>query len=203
MKIGLYGGSFDPIHLGHVVPLQRARQVLGLDRVIYLPTARPPHKDGRRMAPSRARYTMVELALLCETGLFASDYEMSQRGPSYTIDTLEHWRRQRPDAELVLFMGGDAFLELESWRRWQDILRLARIAVLPRPGATGHAFEAAASPALKAALLSGQAVIVSGIPSLDISSSTIRQHLASDPTRCDDWVPRLVLDYIGKYDLYS
>ena len=208
MRLGLYGGSFDPIHFGHLVPLRQAKQVLGLDRVVYLPTARPPHKVGQRMAPSWARYTMVELALLHEDGLVASDFEMpsehgARRDTSYTIDTLEHWKRQQPGVELVLFMGGDAFLGLETWHRWQDILRTAQVAVLPRPGAMGDAFEAGASQNLQAALASGQATIVSEIPSLDISSSAIRQHLTSDPSRCEDWVPRLVLDYIRKYDLYS
>lgn len=202
MRLGLYGGSFDPIHFGHLLPVRHARQELGLDRVYYLPTARPPHKKGRRMAPARARYTMVELALLGEEGLFASDDEMNAAATSYTIDTLELWRDRHPGDELVLFLGSDSFLQLETWHRWQDILTTARIAVLMRPGTMAADFTARTTPALEAALKEGKAEIVEGTPSLDISSSAIRQHLASQHPQVSEWVPRLVLDYIGKYELY-
>lgn len=203
MRLGLYGGSFDPIHFGHIEPLSHARRVLDLDRVVYLPTARPPHKEGRRMAAARNRFTMVELALLSEQGLFASDYEMSPEANSYTIDSLEYWKGRQPDAELLLFLGSDSFLELETWHRWQDILSTAQIAILMRPGSMAADFEARMTPALTAALADGRAEIVQGTPRLDISSSNIRQHLASHRTDVEKWVPPLVLEYIDKYELYS
>src|SRR5947208_4241718 len=102
MKVGLFGGSFDPIHRGHIEPVRKARRALGLDRVIYLPTARPPHKPGGALAPAPARYAMVELALLFEDGLCASAYELTADRPAYTIETLEHFRAELPDAELFL-----------------------------------------------------------------------------------------------------
>ena len=112
MKVGLFGGSFDPIHRGHLDPVRAAMRDLGLDRVIYLHTARPPHKPGRALAPALARYAMVELALLGEEGLYASAHELTLDRPAYTIETLEHFRRQMPAAELYLLIGGDSFADL-------------------------------------------------------------------------------------------
>jgi nicotinate (nicotinamide) nucleotide adenylyltransferase len=134
MKIGLFGGSFDPIHCGHVEPVKEARRLLGLERVIYLPTAIPPHKPGRVLAPPLARYAMVEMAILSEEGLYASPYELTLDRPAYTAETLEHFQRELPAAELHLLIGGDSFFELPRWVRWRDIAAAARLVVLARPG---------------------------------------------------------------------
>jgi nicotinate (nicotinamide) nucleotide adenylyltransferase len=134
MKIGLFGGSFDPIHRGHIEPVKEARRLLGLEWVIYLPTAVPPHKPGRRLAPPLARYAMVELALLHEPALEVCAYELTLDRPAYTAETLEHFQRQLPAAELHLLIGGDSFFELPHWVRWRDVVGTARLVVLSRPG---------------------------------------------------------------------
>ena len=134
MRLGLFGGSFDPIHAGHVLPVREARQALGLDKILYLPTAHPPHKPRRLMAPPHARYAMVELALLGEEGLFASPYELTLDRPAYTVETLEHFRQQEPAADLHLLIGSDSFADLNHWVRWREIPGLARLVVLARPG---------------------------------------------------------------------
>ncbi len=134
MKIGLFGGSFDPIHRGHIEPVQEARRLVGLDRVIYLPTAKPPHKPRRALAPAHARYAMVELALLDEEGLYASAHELTPDRPAYTVETLEHFQREMPDAELHLLIGGDSFADFHHWVRWPEIAAAARLVVLARPG---------------------------------------------------------------------
>jgi nicotinate (nicotinamide) nucleotide adenylyltransferase len=134
MKIGLFGGSFDPIHCGHLEPVKEARRLLGLERVIYLPTAIPPHKPGRHLAPPLARYAMVELAILAEEGLYASPYELTLDRPAYTAETLEHFQRDLPAAELHLLIGSDSFFELPRWVRWRDIAAAALLVVLARPG---------------------------------------------------------------------
>jgi len=134
MKVGLFGGSFDPIHCGHLEPVKEARRLLGLERVIYLPTAIPPHKPGRLLAPPLARYAMVEMAILAEEGLYASPYELTLDRPAYTAETLEHFQRELPAAELHLLIGSDSFFELPHWVRWRDIAAAARLVVLARPG---------------------------------------------------------------------
>jgi len=199
MKIGLFGGSFDPIHAGHVETVRAARQALDLERVIYLPTAQPPHKPGKKLAPALARYAMVELALLSEEGLYASPFELTFGRPAYTIDSLEHFRRAYPQAELHLLIGGDSFLELEAWWRWREIAEAARLIVLSRPGS--EIDEAALSPALAELLRSGRARILAD-RTVDLSSTGLREQLGRGEVPPRAALPPLVLDYIHKYRLY-
>ncbi len=198
MKIGLYGGSFDPIHYGHLRPVREARRALGLERVIYLPTARPPHKRRREGAPALARYAMVELALLGEEGLFVSTLEMADR-VSYTVDTLRHFRRREPGAQLFLILGSDAFAELDTWREWREILELAELAVLERPG--DHDRPAARGRAARYASRGARIHRVANAP-VSVSSTEVRRRIAAREPGLRDLVPPLVLDYVAKYDLY-
>jgi nicotinate-nucleotide adenylyltransferase len=199
MRIGLFGGSFDPIHAGHVETVRAARQALGLERVIYLPTAQPPHKPGRKLAPAHARYAMVELALLSEEGLYASPFELTFGRPAYTIDSLEHFRRTYPQAELHLLIGADSFLELEAWWRWREIVDAARLVVLARPGS--DLLPAALSPALAELLDSGRARVL-GQRTIDLSSTDLREILGRGEDPPVAALPPLVLDYVRKYSLY-
>jgi nicotinate-nucleotide adenylyltransferase len=198
MKVGLFGGSFDPIHCGHLEPVKQARRRLGLERVIYLPTAVPPHKPGRRLAPPLARYAMVELAILREEGLFASPYELTLDRPAYTAETLEHFRRLLPDSELHLLIGADSFLELPHWFRWHDVAAAARLVVLPRPGWDLKGRESAELAAL---LASGRAQVMDQHPS-EVSSTRLRELLARGERPPAGWMPDLVVDFVHKYSLY-
>lgn len=199
MKIGLFGGSFDPIHAGHVETVRAARQALDLERVIYLPTAQPPHKPGKKLAPALARYAMVELALLAEEGLFASPFELTFGRPAYTIDSLEHFRRTDPEAELHLLIGGDSFLELEAWWRWREIAETARLVVLTRPGSEFGAETL--SPALADLLKTGRASVLAD-RTVDLSSTELRDRLGRGEEPPRSALHPLVLDYISKYRLY-
>ncbi len=199
MKIGLFGGSFDPIHAGHVETVRAARRELDLERVIYLPTAQPPHKPGRRLAPALARYAMVELALLSEEGLYASPFELTFGRPAYTIDSLEHFGRTYPDAELHLLIGSDSFLELEAWWRWREIAQAARLIVLARPGS--ELPTEALSSALAQLLESGRARVVSE-RKVDLSSTELRERLGRGEDLPPSALPPMVLEYISKYRLY-
>jgi cytidyltransferase-like protein len=120
-RVGLFGGSFDPIHQGHIAPVQMARQALAIERVLYLPTAHPPHKPEHVMAPPLARYAMVELALLGQSGLYASSFELTHERPAYTIDTVAHFRRELPGCRLFLLIGSDSSINgcagVRLWRR--------------------------------------------------------------------------------------
>ncbi len=197
MNIGLFGGSFDPIHSGHINPIQEAKKALGLDRVYFLPTAQPPHKRTRKLASRWARYTMVELALLEEPELYVAEVEIEPSTPAYTVETLEHFRREYPSARWTLLMGADSFRQLPQWRRWHDILLLAHLGVLVRPGETLNDIH----PHLQRALDGGRVRVVNNQPH-PASSSSIRQQLAQGEPLPPHWLPRRVLDYIEKYGLY-
>ncbi len=198
-RIGLFGGSFDPIHFGHIRPVQEARRALGIDRVLYLPTAMPPHKPRRRLASPHARYAMVELALLEEEGLYASAYELTPERPAYTIETLEHFRQAYPEAELVLLLGFDSFLDLPTWKRFAELPRLARLAILARPG-----WQAAAAslPAALAELVAGGRVDLLAQEPVAISSTELRALFARGLRPAPGLLPEAVVHYVQKYDLY-
>jgi len=198
-RIGLFGGSFDPIHNGHIRPVQEARRTLGLDRVVYLPTAIPPHKPKRQLAPPHARYAMVELALLPEEGLYASPFELTPGRPAYTIETLEHFRAVHPAAELFLLLGVDSLLDLPTWRRFAELPQLARIAVLARPGWKVDA--ASLAPELAAILASGRVDLLAQ-PPVAVSSTELRALFARGERPAPGLVPEAVVNYIEKYDLY-
>lgn len=199
MKLGLFGGSFDPIHQGHVLPVRAARQELGLDRVLYLVTAKPPHKPRRALAPPLARYAMVELALLGEEGLYASPHEMLQDRPAYTIETLEHFQRAEPGADLHLLIGGDSFADLHLWYRWREIPAAARLVVLTRPGWEPEARSL--HPEL-AALASTDRVVFLRQPPVDVSSTRLRDLFARGEQPPAGQVSGLVVRYVRKYGLY-
>jgi len=199
LKIGLFGGSFDPIHRGHIEPVREARRALGLDRVIYLPTARPPHKPGRALAPAHARYAMVELALLFEEGLCASAYELTLDRPAYTIETLEHFRGELPDAELFLLIGSDSLADLHNWKRWREIPQAARLAVLTRPGWDPDTVPLA--PEVAELARTDRVLLLRQAP-VDVSSTRLRELLAAGLPLPEGAIPDLVVRYLQKYALY-
>lgn len=199
MKLGLFGGSFDPIHRGHIEPVQAARRELGLDRVIYLPTAVPPHKPGRVLAPAHARYAMVEMALLDEEGLYASPFELTLGRPAYTIETLEHFRSTMAGVDLHLLIGGDSYADLDHWVRWREIPDAARLVVLTRPGWTLE--EASLSPELADLAQSGTVVFLRQ-PPVDVSSTRLRELFSRGESPSPGIVPDSVVRYVHKYSLY-
>jgi nicotinate-nucleotide adenylyltransferase len=199
VKIGLFGGSFDPIHRGHLEPVRVARRELGLDRVIYLPTARPPHKPGRALAPAHARYAMVELALLSEEGLYASAHELTLDRPAFTVETLEHFRGEMPEAELSLLIGADSLADLHHWVRWREIAASARLVVLARPG---WDLDAASLDPEVAELAGTDRVLLLRQPPVDVSSTRLRELLAAGLPLPAGAVPELVVRYLHKYSLY-
>ena len=199
MKVGLFGGSFDPIHRGHIEPVREARRILGLDQVIYLPTAKPPHKPGRVLAPAFARYAMVEMALLYEEGLYASTHELTVDRPAYTIETLEHFRAEMPAAELFLLIGGDSFADLHLWLRWREIPRAAQVVVLARPG---WDFATIPLDPEVAELARTDRVLLLRQPPVDVSSTRLRELLAAGLPLPEGALPDLVVRYLQKYDLY-
>jgi nicotinate-nucleotide adenylyltransferase len=194
-RVGLFGGSFDPIHRGHVDPVIRARDELRLDQVVFLPTAEPPHKEGRRFAPALQRFCMVELALLEHRDLVVSTHELTIGRKAYTIDTVEHFARALPGAELFLLVGADSFLELDQWRRHEELLDLVTLVVLARPG---FALE----PASRPSGAEGRQVLFVESAQVAVSSTDLRERLRRGELPEPEAMSRRVVDYCRKYALY-
>jgi nicotinate-nucleotide adenylyltransferase len=134
MRIGLVGGSFNPIHRGHLAIARSARETLGLDRVVLVPSARPPHKRDSTLAPAEDRLAMARLASKDEPGFEVSAIELERTGPSYTIDTVRSFLAASPGAEVHFVIGADSVPELRTWKDARALLGLAKFAVAVRPG---------------------------------------------------------------------
>ena len=199
MKVALFGGSFDPIHRGHIDTVLDARHQLGLDRVVFLPTAQPPHKPERRFAPALARYCMVEMALLEYTDLHVSAYELTLGRAAYTIETIEHFRAEWPDDELLLLIGADSFRELDQWHRWTEILAAVPVVVLVRPG-YDPGVEGLGEQLRE--LAQRHRVRFCENRPVDVSSTDIRADLRAGHRPPEQSLPRAVLDFCLKYRLY-
>jgi nicotinate-nucleotide adenylyltransferase len=131
--IGIFGGTFDPIHYGHLRSAFELLQALDLAEVRFVPSAAPPHRGGT-FAPAELRYRMVEMAVSDQPGFVIDDCEFRREGPSYSIDTITAMREEHGDRSLCLITGMDAYLGLTTWHRWDEILDIAHIVVAHRPG---------------------------------------------------------------------
>jgi nicotinate-nucleotide adenylyltransferase len=201
LKLGLFGGSFDPIHRGHVDTVRAARDAASLDAVWFLPTAVPPHKPERRFAPAWARFAMVELALLDEPGLYASPHELTLDRAAYTVETLSHFRATWPAAELVLLVGADSLATLHTWRRWRELPELAELLVLPRPGFAAEEL-ATRMPEESRWLLASARVRFAAVGEVALSSTALRAALAAGEDPPPGALHPRVLSYLRKYGLY-
>jgi nicotinate-nucleotide adenylyltransferase len=136
-RIGLFGGTFNPIHSGHVSVAEEVKAGYQLDRLIFIPAAVPPHKV-QHLVPASDRLAMVALALANRNGLEVSDIELRRKGPSYTVDTLVRFQRIAAGSDLYFVLGIDAFLEIETWKDYQQLFRLAAFIVMTRPDHQGQ-----------------------------------------------------------------
>ena len=187
----MLGGTFDPIHVGHLRAAENARTALGLDAVVLVPAARPPHRESPS-ASALDRYAMVALAAAGRPELVPSDLELRRDGPSYTVDTVAALREAHPGAEVVLVIGSDQLPTVPEWREPARLLDLCTLAVVARPGV-----ETAVPPGLP-----GETMI-RRVPSseLAVSSSDLRQRLREGES-VRFLVPDAVADYIAKRGLY-
>jgi nicotinate-nucleotide adenylyltransferase len=181
--IGIFGGTFDPVHYGHLRPALEVMQALALEQVRFIPNQIPPHREMPWL-DSAMRKTLLQLALADTPGFVLDERELLRSGPSYMIDTLESLRADYPTTTLCLIIGMDAFADLPSWHRWQELLQLCHLVVTTRPG-----FAWPQTPALEAlagcraehaaeldTAMSGK-ILLQCVTSLDISSSAIRQQI--------------------------
>lgn len=157
MRLGLFGGTFDPPHIGHLIVAQDALAALAVERIVFIPAALPPHKRDRDVTPAPLRLAMLRAATAGNPHFEVDPIELERAGPSWTVDTLRAWARRQPDAELVLIIGADQYAELDGWKEPAAIRELAEIAVLARGGE---------SP-------TGETTVV-GVRRIDVSSTEIR-----------------------------
>lgn len=136
LRLGVFGGTFDPPHLGHVSVARDAADALALDRVLWIPALDPPHKPGVPVTDGAIRWEMVQAACAADSRFQAWDGELRRPGPSYTVDTLRALRTLHPDALLFLLMGADQARELDTWKEPEEVLRLATPALMDRDGAS-------------------------------------------------------------------
>ena len=197
-RIGLFGGTFDPIHNGHLHIARSFADELDLESVILLPAGDPYHKTTPR-TPAHHRLAMAEIAAQADSRLAVSDCDIVRQGATYTHDTIQIFHQHFPAAELWLLIGMDSLLQLHTWHRWQDLVRQCRIAAAPRPGSSLAQAPAPLQSWLAEALPQGRLHILQADP-LPISSSQIRQQLAAEHTSPD--LPPAVLDYIRQHQLY-
>jgi nicotinate-nucleotide adenylyltransferase len=173
MRLGVFGGTFDPIHVGHLVAAVNARHTLHLDRVLFVVANEPWQKVGDRpVSPAADRLALVDAALGDVDGLEASRLEIDRGGPSYTIDTIDELRRAEPAAELFLIVGADVVAGLATWERLDDVRREVTMVVVNRPGST-PVLPGSTGP------LAGWQAIAIEIPALEISSTDLRERAAT------------------------
>ena len=140
-RVGVFGGSFDPVHMGHLGVAEEARERFGLDRVVFVPAAQPPHKGTKTLAAAADRLQMLRLAVMGNPHFLVSDIEMRREGPSYTIDTLDEIQRIYPEYQAYFIVGADSLADLHTWHRAEELVREYDFIVIGRPGAPGLSKE--------------------------------------------------------------
>ena len=214
--IGIFGGTFDPIHNGHLRLAQEALEQCGLGGVLFIPSGTPPHRDAPH-ASAQQRLDMVRLALHGNPAFILDEREVHRTVPCYTVDTLTELRSELGSTRpLCLMMGGDAFLMLHTWHKWKSLFELAHIVVMHRPGGRplGNAiseadaalrseYHARLVPSPRALLDSpAGAILVTDIPALEISATDIRRR-CSEHKAPRYLLPDAVANYIQSHHLYT
>jgi len=197
VRVGIYGGVFNPPHHGHLVAAQEAHSQLGLDVVVWIPVGDAPHRVIEGDPGAEVRLEMVELATSADERFRASRIELERDGPSYTVDTLRELREREPEDELFLILGGDQALALPSWHEPEQVLELATIAVFGRGSSTRNAIHITIRR-----LAGADRVRFLEMPRIDISSTMVRRRAAAGkPIRY--LVPDKVANFIGAQSLYG
>lgn len=198
MRLGILGGTFNPLHLGHLICAQEAHLQLRLDRVILIPAAQSPHKPFDEDDPgAEHRLALCRLAVANDERFEVSSMEVDRPGPSYTVDTLRELHFREPDSELYLIVGGDVAAGLPTWREPEQVLSLAQLAVATRRGTPRRSIDGALKD-----VSGGERAAFFEMPTIEISSTDIRRRVQSrEPIRY--LVPEAVANYIDEHRLYG
>lgn len=196
MRVGVFGGTFDPIHVGHLIIASELRYALRLDQIRFAPTGDPPHKPDQQITPSADRVRMIELAIAGHIGFSLDRIDLDRTGPSYTKDTLAALKRREPEADFVFLMGADSLRDLPTWNDPARILELAEIGVAARPDVLVDLDVLSAMlPRVK------DRVTIVGVPLIGIASREIRQRRV-EGRPISFLVPLAVERYISERGLY-
>jgi nicotinate-nucleotide adenylyltransferase len=200
MKLGVLGGTFDPIHNGHIAAAAAAEQTLGLEAMMLIPSRIPPHRHDPVGATSEQRYEMAQLAADGRAGWTASRIELDREGPSYTFDTLTEL--SEPSTQIFFITGADAFAEIATWSRYPAVLDLANFVVVSRPGITLDSLRERVPSAFRDRPSAPTRVILVEAHTPDISSTDIRRRVRAGHS-LSGFVPDPVARYIAAHRLYS
>ena len=198
MKIGIMGGTFDPIHTGHLIIGEYARTTLNLDRVIFIPVGLPPHKDNSKVSTSKSRLQMTKLAIKSNSYFYLSSIEVDRKETTYTIDTIKELKNIYKEDELYFVIGGDSLFEIEKWKDFNELINLCKFVVLQRPGRTKEKMDEKILELREAYKLELEKIYS---PLIDISSTEIRQRVKNNLS-IKYLVPESVEDYITNNRLY-
>ncbi len=191
-RIGIMGGTFDPIHYGHLVTAEEVRVEFGITDVIFVPSGKPPHKINRKITWAEHRYLMTVLATVTNLFFSVSRIEIDRKGPSFAIDTIAQFRSIfGEDAELFFITGADAFLEMDKWYRAEDLVKMCKFVAATRPGYPIERIDARFSKYIE----------LIEVPALSISSTDIRRRVVENRS-IKYLLPEAVEDYIFKNGLY-
>jgi len=199
LKIGIMGGTFDPVHNAHLFIAETVREAFSLDKVLFIPVGDPPHKKVNRLAPGEDRVNMLREAVRSNPWFQVDDMEIKRQGITYTIDTLKELKARYPGYDLCYIIGGDTLLDLKNWRDFMNVARLCSFIVYRRPGYEDQEINSEADRLARE--YQADIAFVEG-PGLDISSRYIKSRLYSNQT-IRYLVPEAVYEYIKKRKLYK
>jgi len=213
MKWGLFGGTFDPIHLAHLRCAQEVMELFDLNRVVFIPASEPPHKTGKDISPFSHRFQMVSQAIETNAAFSVSDVESRRPGKSYSIETIQHFLDQYlKDIELYFILGLDSFYEIQSWKDWKNLLHLCHFIIMTRPGYEARGLSGYLPPDVASKFVfkagengfrgpTGNCIYFREVTFLDISATDIRRRVREGRS-IQYLTPDEVRHYIEKHGLY-
>jgi nicotinate-nucleotide adenylyltransferase len=213
-RIAIYGGTFDPVHNGHIEVAQKIVELFDIDKVLFMPALVAPHKTERRVSSAFHRHAMLALTTNDDSKICVSTFELERPERQFTVETLRYFRSEYgQDADLFFVMGADSWSEITTWREWQQLPELANLIVVTRPGYNTrleHTHEELAARVVdlrdaqdrRSDNVPGTKIYLTDAVMRDVSATEIRSAAASGDPKLDQLVPRAVAQYIRKYGLY-